>query len=86
MTHCHVVGDEVKRLCLQVGISQSVSSSLCHIVGDEVKRLCLQVGISQSASSSTATLFVSSWLTPPLLRTLKVRLSGRDCMHKKEGG
>ncbi|XP_022331606.2 focadhesin-like [Crassostrea virginica] len=38
---------------------------------DEVKRLCLQVGISQSASSSTATLFVSSWLTPPLLRTLK---------------
>ena len=50
MSPCHVVGDEVKRLCLQIGVL--LSMSCCHVVGDEVKRLCLQVGISQGVSSS----------------------------------
>ena len=50
MSPCHVVGDEVKRLCLQIGVL--LSMSCCHVVGDEVKKLFLKVGICQAVTSS----------------------------------
>ncbi|CAL1526989.1 unnamed protein product, partial [Lymnaea stagnalis] len=39
--------------------------------GDEIKTLCLQVASAQMQSSLSASLFISSWITPPLYSSLK---------------
>ncbi|CAG5124711.1 unnamed protein product, partial [Candidula unifasciata] len=39
--------------------------------GEKVKALSLQIAASQMASSPSATMFMSSWLTPPLFTSLQ---------------
>ena len=45
------------------------------LTGAQIQSLCLQVVLHQGASSPSASLFLTSWLLPPLWDSLKVLLT-----------
>lgn len=62
--------DEVRHVLPPLNWAGVLSPLMRMQFGVTCQRLCLSLAISQSAASPTAAMFLSSWLTPPLVLTL----------------